>query len=322
VPDENPLENELARRRDGLRRDLRGLRELPPAPPILVELWEILDSETSSARTVAETLAKDPALSAKILRFANSAYFGLARPVGDVAAACVVLGFDLIRNLAIGVTTLEALTRRVGAVLDADAFWRHSLATAAGARLVAGRIGLASPGTAFCAGILHDVGKLVLATVAAARYRRILKAPLEEAPGGGDGEAAGEGGPPPDPGVVRRRREVEEFGADHATVGEWLGEGWRFPPEILEAVRRHHDCAASDPPSRWGALVRVADDLARGAGHPSPPDRGPGHPEVAPEPEVLRAIGLSEAAYAELAAALPDELERLGVIAAPAGPVR
>ncbi len=302
--------------RERLRQELLSLRELPPAPPILVELGSVLDSEMTSAGTVAEILSRDTALSAKILRLANSAYFGLPKPVADVRAACVVLGFDMIRSLAIGVTALDALGRRVEKILDGEAFWRHSLAVATGARLVATRVGASSPGTAFCAGILHDVGKLVLATIVGSRYASVLRA--------GELEGGGE---------ALRARELEELGADHATVGAWLGESWHFPPEVLEGVARHHDAGASEPPSRWGAVVHVADRLAASSGLsniavassavpaatdvPIAPGAAPasaGSPVAPPDPAALAALGIGDDAWNDLLARFPVELESLDAL--------
>jgi HD-like signal output (HDOD) protein len=259
-----------------------------------------MDSDRSSARNVADVLARDPALSAKILRLANSAYFGLSRPVADVATACVVLGFDLVRNLAIGVTTLDVLTRKVEGVLDGRAAWRHAVAAAVAARAVAVRVGAASPGTAFCAGILHDVGKLVLATVDGARYGAVVRAGRAAARA-----AASAADPPP----TLRERETEAFGADHAEIGGWLADAWRFPHEIREAITLHHEPWRTDPTSRWGALAGIADTLAIAAGHAGPP--GAESEPRDPDPRSLTALGLDPGAWAELAGVLPDELARL-----------
>jgi HD-like signal output (HDOD) protein len=279
-----------------LRRDLLALKDLPPAPPILAELAAVLDSERTSARHVADILARDPAIAARILRLANSAYFCLAQPVSDVRAACVVLGFDMIRNLAIGVTTLDVLTRRVGAILDPEAFWRHSFAVAIAARLVAGRAGASSPGTAFCAGILHDIGKLVLATLAPERYARVLPEPT------GAAEA---------PSLAERER--AEFGADHARVGEWLGEMWRFPSEIREGLGRHHDSADAARPSVWGAVIQIADRLATVGGHPSPPIRfePPGEETPAADPGPFAVLGADPGLWGKLLERYPEEIREV-----------
>jgi putative nucleotidyltransferase with HDIG domain len=254
---------------------------------VVTEIWRVLADEDASARGLSRVVERDPALSAKILRLANSAYFGLPRPVREVRTACVVLGFSTIESLAVGVTALEALSRSVGAAFDLDAFWRHSVATAIAAEKLARRVGIADPGPAFCGGIVHDVGKLVLASIAPPRYRRVVDGPTE------------------DPMHVREER---EYGADHAVVGGWLGERWRFPPELCEILRGHHE-PDGEAGGRWAALLGLADGLASAAGWPCP---GSAREVSAPTAATAAAIlAVSDDALAAVAAALPEETDRI-----------
>ncbi len=275
-------------RRDALYRDLAHLKDLPPAPRTIAEIWDVLGRPESTARALADVLQRDAALSAKVLRLANSAYFSLPRPVSDVRAACVVLGFDTIRAMAVGVAALDSFSSRVARTVDLDAFWRHSLGVATAAQALARQAGIEATGTAFCAGILHDVGKLVLATLAGDRYRAL-------ASGSGAGTAA----------------EAAAFGADHAEVGAWLGTRWHFPPDVLEAVRTHH----RSPPElgRWGALVQTADVVAHrgsaaGGGGPSPAAAGPA-------PEVLALLPVDATSLRAVEAGFAASLERVEAFA-------
>ena len=227
-------------RRDALFRDLGRLKDLPPAPQTLSAIWNALGQGSSSASSVADVLQRDTALSAKVLRLANSAYFALPRPATEVRTACVLLGFDTIRAMAVGVAALDALSAKVGRGLDLEAFWRHSLGVATAAQSLARQAGMEGAGTAFCAGILHDVGKLVLATLAPDRYAVL------------DGPAPAD-----------RAAEIAAFGADHAEVGSWLGTRWHLADELVTAIRTHHLPPAQM--SRWGAVVHLADAIAHGA---------------------------------------------------------
>ncbi len=273
-------------RRDALFRDLAQLKDLPPAPRTIAEIWDVLGRPESTARALADVLQRDASLSAKVLRLANSAYFALPRPVSDVRSACVVLGFDTIRAMAVGVAALDSFSARVGKALDLDAFWRHSLGVATAAQALARQAGIDAAGTAFCAGILHDVGKLVLATLAGARYRSVAS------PGAG-GLAA----------------EVAAFGADHAEVGAWLGSRWHFPPDVLEAIRTHHQ----SPPvlGRWGALVQAADTVAHrgaaaGGNAVTPPE---------PPPDVLALLPVDAASLRAVETGFAASLERVEAFA-------
>jgi putative nucleotidyltransferase with HDIG domain len=229
---------------------------------------------------LADVLQRDPALSARVLRLANSAYFRLARPVTEVRAACIVLGFDTVRALAVGLSALDTLSKSVGSALDLDAFWRHSVAVATAAQGITRRAGLEDPGTAFCAGVLHDVGKLLLASVDPDRWRRAA------ATGGLEAERA-------------------EFGTDHAEVGAWIGERWHFPPEIVEAIGGHH--APAGGAGRWGVVLRLADGVAQRAGCRSP---GSG-PADAADPALLARLPITPDELAVVERDFASSLERV-----------
>ena len=271
-------------RRDALFRDLARLKELPPAPQTLGAIWNALGQGGSSATSVADVLQRDPALSAKVLRLANSAYFGLPRPASEVRTACVLLGFDTIRAMAVGVAALDTLSAKVGRGLNLEAFWRHSLGVATAAQSLARHAGV-DAGTAFCAGILHDVGKLVLATMSPSRYADLDSlAPVD------------------------RAAEVLAFGADHAEAGSWLGTRWHLPDEIVTAIRTHHLPAAQM--GRWGALIHVADRIAHGA--PASPGSAPPEP---PEDEILALLPVDAATLHAVEAGFLASLERVDTFA-------
>jgi HD-like signal output (HDOD) protein len=236
---------------DQLQQELLKVRDLPTAPPVLSELWELLARETISASRLAEVLEKDPALTAKLLRMANSAYFALSQPVTEVRSACVVLGFDMVKSLAIGVTALESLGRRIGRDFDLEGFWRHSVGTGACAQRIARHLGMKQTGTAFCAGVLHDLGKLVLVALSPDRYAKL---PL--------GQNA----------VSLCELERQEYGGDHQDVGEWLGRRWGFPETLLSVIRAHHaPPTVQGEEGHWPAILHVANWLAPRAGFPSVP---------------------------------------------------
>jgi len=271
-----------------LRAELEQLPELPTPPQVLQEIWQILGSEGTSAGCLSQALEKDTALTAKLLRLANSAYFGMPQPVSEVRTACVVLGFETVRALAVGVSALDSLTRGAGKVIDLAAFWRHSVGTGTAARALAWRLQIPAPGTAFCSGILHDIGKLVLATLSPERY-----AGLDHAPGGG----------------TLRERETREFGGDHESVGVWLGERWRFPVEIRAAIGFHHEPWNAPEANRWAALLHVADWIAVRQGCPSVPASS--HPPEAPDPRASEILAISADILHELGERFAAELEKV-----------
>jgi putative nucleotidyltransferase with HDIG domain len=176
-------------------------------------------------------------LGSKLLRLAGGAFFGQADRVRSLPRAMVLLGAPTVRNLAVGVgmwDTLAANARGHRAV----ALWGHAVAVGVATKLLAARFRSGEPDEAFAAGLLHDVGRLVLAERFGEAYW--------EAVGGPDEYGAIE------------RLERSAFGVDHAEVGGWMLDGWRLPPAVVAAVGEHHAEAPTSPLAR---VLHVADRL-------------------------------------------------------------
>lgn len=276
---------------------LGRLTSLPPAPGILMEICDVVGSENGSARKLAEILERDTALTAKLLRLANSAYFAVPRPISDVRSACMVLGFELVRSIAISVASFDALTRRVGRILDLEGFWRHSVAVGICAKGLSTAAGLTPGGSAFCAGILHDIGKLVLATHSLEAYGRVVER-LEHSSGSI---------------ADVRTVEREELGIDHEEAGLEIGRQWKFPADILSAVGHHHEPWAEQGDSRWGALLSAADWMARRLGYESVPSLRSAVPALLDSrthDRLLLSAPAIEEALAQLAPEVPQKVVR------------
>jgi putative nucleotidyltransferase with HDIG domain len=202
------------------RAEVIARKNLPTIPPVLAGIVALIDSDTAGARRLVELIERDQSLTAKLLRLANSAFFGQSRRVSTVPRAILLLGFSTVRNLALGVKVWEALggdvTRK-----RLEELWAHAITVAVCAKAMAGRLRACDPDEAFTAGLLHDVGRLVIAV----RFRDMYW----DTVGGADESEAVE------------ERERETFGVDHAEVGGWLLEAWALPPIIVEAVRQHHE---------------------------------------------------------------------------------
>jgi putative nucleotidyltransferase with HDIG domain len=217
------------------------VRNLPALPAAVLELLEMLDRESVEIGALASKIALDPALAAKTLRLANSSFYGMPRHVTSLAEAASVLGLRTIR----AVVTTAALTGTFEAPVcdgfDFNTFWRHAVGVAVGARLVAAE-NAANADAAFTAGLLHDIGRLVLASLHPHRYAEVLA----------HGDANGIG-------LVERERSL--LGIDHAAVGALVTDNWRLPRPIVDAIAGHHV-----PPSQGEGLalpdiVFVADRL-------------------------------------------------------------
>ncbi|WP_219114243.1 HDOD domain-containing protein [Janthinobacterium sp. UMAB-56] len=198
---------------------IRQIQELPSLPVVVLELLSSMDQDDTDVHVLAQKIELDQALAAKTLRIANSSFYGMQSKVTSIPQAVSVLGFHSIRT----VVTACALTGSFAPVnggFDFQAFWRHSLATAIAARLLAPHLHI-NPETAFTAGLLHDLGTLVLVTRFPAEhalvrnYRQAHDCQMAEA-------------------------ELAVIGIDHAQVGSALAAYWKFPAAIQQAVADHH----------------------------------------------------------------------------------
>jgi HD-like signal output (HDOD) protein len=234
-------------------RETDDLVRFPAHADISLRLVSILDDPDVSVREVAALVASDPGLSARTLRLANSPYFGLSRQVGRIEQAVVLLGFSVLRALAVSVASGMLATGRASST--PSFFWEHSVSVAAGA-VVAARIVGHSPGEAFTAGLLHDLGAVIGVgdnePVILACDPRLV---AEEAAAPGRTEEV----------ATPWRVDVgwvEEalMGSGHAQVGALLLEEWRLPTSIVEAVRDHHELLPDE--RSLGGLVAAGEALA------------------------------------------------------------
>jgi putative nucleotidyltransferase with HDIG domain len=214
--------------------------ELPTLPSIATELMRLVRSHTASAVHVSNLIATDAALTARILKLVNSAYYGFPSRIDTVNHATVVLGFNRIRDVVLTSSVLEAF-RGKAKTMDFGAFWQHSIATAIGSECLARTLGPLASGDAFVAGLLHDIGKLALAVYFPEPYRAVLTHAREH-------------------NVLLLQSERTLLGFDHCDVGQIMAVAWSFPAELAEAIHDHH---APQTGKLLPAVVHVADIMAR-----------------------------------------------------------
>lgn len=223
----------------GLAERVAQLASLPAQPQLYQRVLAKIAEPGSSLTDVGNLLARDPAMSAKLLQLVNSAYFGLATEVRSVPQAVTLLGFDVLKSL---VFSIELFRQYEGRNLALDLLWAHSLRCGSLAQRIARELALprAAQDAALMAGLLHDVGKLVLATECPERFGEVLRLAAEEQEG-----------------CVLER---ELFGADHATIGACLLGLWGLPDPVVVAVAGHHT-ALSGEAKGSAAAVRIAELL-------------------------------------------------------------
>ena len=211
-----------------LRAVISRLKSVPSLPSVYLAIMSELRQEEASPRRIGEMVAKDAGMAAKILQLVNSPFFGFRLTVSDPAQAVQLLGLETVRGLVLSMHLFAQLDERTVRRFKLGRVWRHSLVTTAFARLVA-RLqdgGTEAMAEAFTAGLLHDIGKLVLATSLPEEYGNALAlAEREQLP--------------------QWLAELRVMDTTHADVGAYLLGMWGLPEPIVEAVAWHHhpgDC--------------------------------------------------------------------------------
>jgi len=247
-------------------RKLMLVEDLPTLPVVMSRILEAIEDEHSSANDLTAILESDHAISARVLRTANSAFYGLGREVDSIRRAVVVIGFDAVRMLALATSVLDAFRRRRQLALDPDDFWMHSLGAAKAAQVLAGKCcPVESPGGCFTAGLLHDIGKHILALTLEEQYRKISETARDSR-------------------RALKDIEMEELNTDHADVGGWIVERWCFPATIVDIVRNLYRLTEYTGPCKTEtAVVALSSDISRlaGFGHAGDWDERPFDEEVA-----------------------------------------
>ena len=230
---------------DGSLRILFGARNLPVLPDSVARLAHMSDDPRVGPMAFLETLLADHGLSREVLNAVNRSWFSPVRPVGRVREAVTVLGTRQARYVALvaGIGSRMLPHGKEPKGFDRAAFWRHSVATGFAAERLARALGESLPETAFVAGLLHDVGLLILDRNDPAALEGVI-------------ERMAEGEP---------QEEVERdvVGATHVEIGRTAGRVWGLPPLVTDAVTHHHDPEVLEGHAfRVAVLVRVADWLA------------------------------------------------------------
>ncbi|NHZ61615.1 HDOD domain-containing protein [Massilia genomosp. 1] len=220
---------------------VKRIRDLPSLSAVVVELLSSMDQEDIDVHVLGGKIALDQSLTAKTLRLANSSFYGMSSKVTTIHQAIAVLGFHSIRTLVTACAVTGSFPPNAAGGLNFQAFWRHSVATAVCAKLLAVHLKL-NPDTAFTAGLLHDIGTLVLATRFPAEYAAMLAYRNEH-----------------DCYIIDAERAV--IGIDHAAAGAALAAYWKFPADMQEAVAKHHQVDAGGKPT-LALLVRAANIVA------------------------------------------------------------
>ena len=228
-----------------------GKIDLPSVPAALARVIQITNKEHATAEEVASVVMLDQSLATKVLRIANSAFYGRMRKAETITEAIVTLGFASVRNLAASASVVDALfPSQMFPGFSWQDMWVHSVTCGLATEAIHGRISRGRGGkseAAFVAGLLHDVGKLILARALPQKFTQIVEICTEQ-------------------GLEMDQAEHSILSMDHAKVGGELAQEWDFPPQLQAGISWHHSPGGADEYEDMATAVYAANLLAKRMG--------------------------------------------------------
>ncbi len=217
-------------------------------PEVAFEVIRVADHAESSAMKVANTLSKDPSLSARVLRLANSAFYGMSRKVSSVQESVIVLGMRTTKSLSLVAASFPWLHVALkGKGLKPELLWNHCISCAHFSKAIAKNVDGVDAELIFCIALLHDMGTVALYLTLETEFNQLIQAAkTSEIP------------------FDELERNLLTF--DHAELGAALAESWNLPKVYSEAIRYHHRPSAQEETSQLSDILHVADILVRGRG--------------------------------------------------------
>lgn len=225
-----------------LVKDIGGLVTLPD---VYLRINRLIDDPNSSSADIARAVSQDPSFTVRLLRVANSSLYGFSSAVDTVAKAVTIIGTSQIRNLALSMSVARSFAGLPNDLVSMDNFWRHSLLCALAARHLAKEARRCDPDALFTAGLLHDIGELVIFNRLPGQAREALERVLDSQEE-----------------IQVHEAEREVMGFDHADVGGELARQWNLPPLLEECIAHHHAIADARRHPRETALVHIANVIA------------------------------------------------------------
>ncbi len=256
---------------DFIRDKVQTIIQLPALPAIAEEVVEMVENPKASASMIGKIISTDQGLTTKVLKIANSAFYGFPKKISTVDFAIIVLGFDALREIVVSISLVSALQKKGDATFDLQEFWDHAIFSGVIARRLARDLGYRVSGEVFVGALLHDMGISVLHQHFNNEYKQIVKLVQES-------------------NLTWRQAEENILGVTHAEIGGWLAERWNFPAALVEAVAKHHTPLDAIENPELVSLIHCADVLAnRLSDDPVIFDRG-----VEFNPEVLQRLQLDD----------------------------
>lgn len=231
-----------------VKQAVSNIRNLPTPPIVFHQIQKVINDPKVSAGQIAAILSEDPAMSVKVLKLTNSAFYGLSREVESVKQAVVVVGMEAIKNLVLSASVIDMFKGKDYDQEFQEQFWRHSLATAFCSRIIARRLktrGMIDPDSGFSGGLLHDIGKIIVACYLPEQYKAYAAARATEKE------------------ATDFDLEAKTIGFTHNQVGSLLAVQWKLPQKLNDAITWHHEPESAPNQDAICYLVNIANYVSK-----------------------------------------------------------
>jgi len=218
------------------------IESLPTLPSLALDVIMLAENPNSSLADIALLIQKGPSMASKILKIANSSFYGYSQKVNNLQSALLILGLREVKNIVLGISILNLFKKsNNGSAFNHELFWMHSAGCAQVARSLAAKTGLFEHELeSFTIGLIHDIGKIVIDQFNHDNFLKIIHLIQQE-------------------NLTFLDAEVQVLGVNHAQIGSWLAQKWLFPPELIEAIEYHHNPEKSKSSQILSSVTHIAD---------------------------------------------------------------
>ncbi len=227
--------------------NLECIDNLPTLPTVFTKVTELINKPNVTARQIAEVIETDQAISMKLLKIVNSPFFGFSRKILTVQDAVVLLGFNATRNTVTSISIFNTMnTSSDEELFDMTEFWKHSIGTGMVARFLARKVHI-DPENAFVAGIIHDIGKIILQQYFKDELTKVIKVMKEK-------------------NKSFFEAELEVYRGTHCDLGCYLADKWNLPFPLVEVIDLHHTPGEASEDPKLVSVIHIANSVTKGLG--------------------------------------------------------
>lgn len=224
-----------------LKQIIEKLNNLPTLPAVATEVIRLAQDPASSIKQISYIMKNDQTLTAKVLKLANSAFYGISGGVTTIERAISLLGLNTISNIALSITAFDTIGKfSDDLLLTKEYFWKHSISCGIAARMISQNFNYPDPNELFTAGLLHDIGKIIMLTRIYEDYIKVLSVSFSDR-------------------ISHYKSEYMTIGITHDLVGSQLARNWNLPDNLREAIQYHHKLSPGAENPLIASIIHLAD---------------------------------------------------------------